>query len=817
MYPHRMLPSLLLVLGLGLVFLLLSPRVGGGQGRVEAARGPGLFPAQGLAQGLDLMDAGEPLAPVLPFFPLLPPLPEGGISLGTTSTGKLFQADALPPDHPGFRIMPRQKARSLHYGNRGMVWALVESAEAVALRHPGSILSLGDVAAKNGGDIWWSVSHNNGRDADIAFFYRARTGEDVVPEDFIPLNARLRSADKQVVFDAERTWTVVRTLILSPHVRLQWLFISRPLREALLEHARQLEEAPELIAKAEELLGQPGDALAHNDHLHVRILCSPLEIVSGCMDMGRMPSWVEDPAVLRQARIEQLWGLLRASDPERRARAAELLGYLGAGSAWTGLERLLLDPVPRVQLSAARGLELLIGSLPVRGGIPLRDVSDPDDEGGATPEGEGGVPSSSVPAPVTPAPLTPAPVTPAPVTPAPAMPAPVTKAAGGSKAAIPQQEEDFTGGVGAPPEFPPSPDRLETDLADLPQAPVAPVRRPAHDSSGPSAWERGAVWPEGELLPLRVELDAGTAQARLAGLLLARLEQPLSPAVQEAFLAILIRLEWTQTLSANFLQNWILESGGGSKTSGRPKADPSGEVEGPGSTGLPRTLFDGQPGMLARGMPELSEAQRRNFPRILAIRSIGELGLGAEPWVSELRLLLRHPEEGVVQASLESLAMLTNREIPAGLVLREQAARVGRWLDEALQTAHGCLQGARGLELARSGVCSLDSWWLSGFREAGFPVSSLNLYAVPVLEKALYAPFPLSVNAHRLLMRLTGARLEHAPDSWEEVQIFWARWLKRNGAKVYPPVPKKVSKKVTKKGASKAEKKATVKPKKRRK
>jgi penicillin-insensitive murein endopeptidase len=70
---------------------------------------------------------------------------------------------------------------------------------------------------------------------------------------------------------------------------VQWLLIHRDLRALLLRHARKVGADPEILAYAEKVLHQPAWALPHDDHLHVRVYCSPEDVARGCRDTG--PVW----------------------------------------------------------------------------------------------------------------------------------------------------------------------------------------------------------------------------------------------------------------------------------------------------------------------------------------------------------------------------------------------------------------------------------------------------------------------------------------------------------------------------------------------
>jgi penicillin-insensitive murein endopeptidase len=87
-------------------------------------------------------------------------------------------------------------------------------------------------------------------------------------------------------FDVATNWLLVRALLEDPVVDVQYLFIASPLRQMLLDHAVALGEPPELVERASAVLVQPGDALPHDDHLHLRIYCPPGDRALGCFDRG---------------------------------------------------------------------------------------------------------------------------------------------------------------------------------------------------------------------------------------------------------------------------------------------------------------------------------------------------------------------------------------------------------------------------------------------------------------------------------------------------------------------------------------------------
>lgn len=674
--------------------------------------------------------------PGTPFHPFLPPLHSEGRSVGTTRDGYLIQAARLPLEHPALRVMPRQYARGLFYGTTDLVAALVDAGEVVSMAHPGSVLSLGHLSGPFGGDIPYSVSHNAGRDADIAFFYQDKAGNPVLPDDFIELNSRGRSANKHVIFDTPRTWTLVRTLLLSPYVRVQWLFLSHPLRAALLEHARALEEPPTLIARAEELLGQPGDGRPHNDHLHLRVLCSDEDLAEGCQDMGRIPSGERDPQAVTLARIEAVASYLTHADPERRARAAELLGILRATTFWSEILEMLDDAAPRVRASAARGLELL---------LPWMDQAP--QAGGAL-----GLTSGA------------------------------TSAASARVASTSGESGESMGGEGE-------------------QTPTLPPTPPALDSQGPTLDEPGASEegltpelapvPTPPLVPVRSEPvtpDPLRAQLLEESLLLHLVHEP-DPVVIEAWLGVLVRAR-SRGLPPVLIP-WLSDD---------RRFFPGDRTVFPGG-GLPRDTFPGLPPLPSRGFPLTPEVGTlSNEPlelKMMAALALAEL---REPSaIPPLLDYLNSTDATQRDWASKALDLLTNR----------------RALPEALSSGIGAPSSEPGADsrspspAAESPVITaemraqahkrvlelhpgepLETWWLEGFREAGYPVPQFNLRGVPMLIRALDAPMPVALNAHFLLERLTGVRMDRPVQSFEDIQVFWARHYKRNASRYgTPPSP----------------------------
>ena len=92
--------------------------------------------------------------------------------------------------------------------------------------------------------------------------------------------------------DVERQWLLAKALLEDPDARIQWIFVSDVVKAWLLEWALARGESSETIERASEVMHQPNPGGVHDDHIHVRTACSPVEIAAGCEPMGPRRSWL---------------------------------------------------------------------------------------------------------------------------------------------------------------------------------------------------------------------------------------------------------------------------------------------------------------------------------------------------------------------------------------------------------------------------------------------------------------------------------------------------------------------------------------------
>lgn len=328
-------------------------------------------PAAGALPSIDDVSAGD-LPWREPYFPFLDDeTPVGSVSVGDTSHGYVVNARQLPVGE-AWGVLPKQAARDLAWGSDELV-GLLERAATVFHARTGSRMWLGNIGRRGGGDIAWSVSHNSGRDADLALSYLDARGAPVDPPDLVALDRSGLSKDGKYRFDAARTWQTIRALVSDP-VPVQYLFLSEPLKQKVLNHARIAGEPAALVTRAADVVRQPGGALPHNDHIHLRIYCSARDVEGGCHDTGLVHPWVDLHEEARTRRVRVAAAELADERGDERRRAIERLALLEQRDELPAILRALDDLEPDVREAAAAAVGAL-GSADVEGAAALGHVA----------------------------------------------------------------------------------------------------------------------------------------------------------------------------------------------------------------------------------------------------------------------------------------------------------------------------------------------------------------------------------------------------------------------------------------------------------
>ncbi len=218
-----------------------------------------------------------------------------GMSIGGPSNGVVVRPVRLADRGDGYDALRSEDAGGQHFGTARLVRAIEHAASAVALQSRGAPLRVGDLSGPTGGAIPHHRSHRSGRDADLLFFTLDEAGHSIAAPGFVRYDANGHSIDPQYAtrFDVHRNWLLVASLLADAESGIVWIFCADRLKTLLIDHARTLGVNDETLARAGEVLHQPGDAAPHDDHFHIRVACTPDERAHGCRDGGALGWWLE--------------------------------------------------------------------------------------------------------------------------------------------------------------------------------------------------------------------------------------------------------------------------------------------------------------------------------------------------------------------------------------------------------------------------------------------------------------------------------------------------------------------------------------------
>ena len=210
--------------------------------------------------------------------------------------GVLTKASELTPEGAGYRMLV---ANERHFGTARFVSAIERAAAKVAHERPGSVLTIGDLSARTGGKVSSHSSHRSGRDVDLLLYMTTIEGAPITSTGFVSVGSDGLAWDEPnkrfLRLDVEREWLLVKALVEDAKARVQWLFVSRPVKAILLEWARARGEPGETIVRAMDAMLQPGPpAQSHDDHIHLRIACDPDELAAGCEPNGPLRPWIAE-------------------------------------------------------------------------------------------------------------------------------------------------------------------------------------------------------------------------------------------------------------------------------------------------------------------------------------------------------------------------------------------------------------------------------------------------------------------------------------------------------------------------------------------
>jgi penicillin-insensitive murein endopeptidase len=219
-------------------------------------------------------------------------LPHHGVQTGSIE---------LPERGPGF--VRYRRAGSFYWAQPALIRAIEAASKRVEEQLPGGApLVVGDLSAELGGKIPRHNSHRTGRDVDLLWYVQTPDGASIQNPAFVQLGpdglGRLPDRQRFVRLDVPRQWLLVKALLWSDEVEVQWMFCSSDVEALLVDYALARGEPAEVVFRAQNVLMEPGDSLPHDDHIHLRTACRPDDTVRGCEGGGPYWSWLAPPPEL---------------------------------------------------------------------------------------------------------------------------------------------------------------------------------------------------------------------------------------------------------------------------------------------------------------------------------------------------------------------------------------------------------------------------------------------------------------------------------------------------------------------------------------
>lgn len=189
----------------------------------------------------------------------------GSVALGRIRGGALINGVQMPEGEAWIVRQPKAA-----WGTRETVEAISHCIDKVSKQFPDTHkLYIGHISRKNGGRFPPHVSHQNGRDVDLGYYYE---GE----EDWYT-RAHIKNLDRA------RTWALVRAFVTDTDVEL--IIIDRRIQVLLREHAESIGEDSHWLdqlfgGKTRSLRPLIRHARGHATHIHVRFY-SPIARETG--------------------------------------------------------------------------------------------------------------------------------------------------------------------------------------------------------------------------------------------------------------------------------------------------------------------------------------------------------------------------------------------------------------------------------------------------------------------------------------------------------------------------------------------------------
>lgn len=169
----------------------------------------------------------------------------------------------------GFYILRPQ--RLTHFATSELAYILAQIGEFTKTNLPGSLLAVGDLSREKGGALGSHKSHQNGLDADVAYYFNNKT--------FNGYFASAVAVDKpHANWMIEAQWKLFKNVVGTKLI--DRIFIHDTLKKALCNLAIQNGEVRKDQADtlAYQTLRRLISDTAHDNHFHLRVKCSSAQV-----------------------------------------------------------------------------------------------------------------------------------------------------------------------------------------------------------------------------------------------------------------------------------------------------------------------------------------------------------------------------------------------------------------------------------------------------------------------------------------------------------------------------------------------------------
>jgi penicillin-insensitive murein endopeptidase len=222
-------------------------------------------------------------------------------------------------------VTPCYQGEDVRWGLGALVSLIDHGARSVRKEFPDSVLSVGHLSRRGGGDLDRHASHESGRDADVGFYITNQQGKPIYAEHFVRfLGDGTAPSWPGAKFDDARNWAFVSSIVSDGRAHVSYLFVASPLRARLLAYAQKIGAPYAVRVRASEVMAQPRGSLPHDDHFHVRISCPAF--MEACVELPTRTVARSKPPRVRS---------VHASDraPEKGAADTETFGAGGSTPA----------------------------------------------------------------------------------------------------------------------------------------------------------------------------------------------------------------------------------------------------------------------------------------------------------------------------------------------------------------------------------------------------------------------------------------------------------------------------------------------------